>query len=188
MKLPAKDVVSDQPLDFQDVLQLVELMKSTSQFSEFKLRAGNIELELRRGPPPAASNVAAAPHQAQAPMAAPAPAASAVEPAPATPQAATPKPAARPTDRAHDVRQGIGAGDVVKAPMVGTVYLAPEPGEKPFVEVGQPVEAGTQLCIVEVMKLMNSVTAGRKGVVSQILVGDAETVEFGQPLFVITPV
>ncbi len=70
--------------------------------------------------------------------------------------------------------------------MVGTVYLAPEPGAKPFVEVGQAVEAGTQLCIVEVMKLMNAVTAGRNGVVSEILVGDAEPVEFGQPLFVIT--
>jgi acetyl-CoA carboxylase biotin carboxyl carrier protein len=71
--------------------------------------------------------------------------------------------------------------------MVGTVYLAPEPGARPFVEIGQSVEADTQVCIVEVMKLMNSIVAGRKGVVSDILVDDGEAVEYGQPLFVITP-
>lgn len=168
-----------QPFDFQDLLQLVELMKSTSQFSEFKLRAGDIELELRRGP-------AAAPAPAAAPTlpaAVPAPAAlPSGELPPELPHEATARPDARP--RAHVHREGLA---VVKAPMVGTVFLAPEPGARPFVAIGQQVEAGTQVCIVEVMKLMNSVAAGCKGVVSEILVGDGQAVEFGQALFVITP-
>lgn len=175
----------EQPLDFQDVLQLVELMKSSTQFSEFKLRAGTIELELRRGPASAAGpNGPAAPAMPVTPPQPPAQAA-----APAAVREMAPR---VPSTRAASGKVGAAAvrpegAEVTKAPMVGTVYLAPEPGARPFVEVGQAVEAGTQLCIVEVMKLMNAVTAGRKGVVSEILVGDAEPVEFGQPLFVITP-
>jgi acetyl-CoA carboxylase biotin carboxyl carrier protein len=76
---------------------------------------------------------------------------------------------------------------VVKAPMVGTIYHAPEPGAAPFVALGQRVEAGTQLCIIEVMKLMNAVVAESAGTVSEILVGDGEAVGFGQDLYVIAP-
>jgi len=76
---------------------------------------------------------------------------------------------------------------VVTAPMVGTIYHAAEPGAAPFVKVGQQVEAGDQLCIIEVMKLMNAVTAESGGTVSEILVGDGEAVEFGQHLYVIAP-
>lgn len=173
--------MGDRPLDFQDVLQLVELMKSSSQFNEFKLRAGGIELELRRGPPPAAPARGAAPAElAPVPAASPGSAPAALA---APPVAAAPEPA-RPAVKS--AAQRPPGAEVATAPMVGTVYLAPEPGARPFVEVGQAVEVGTQLCIVEVMKLMNAVVAGRKGVVSEILVADAETVEFGQPLFVIT--
>lgn len=166
-----------QPFDFQDLLQLVELMKSTTQFSEFKLRAGDIELELRRGPAGGLAPVTAAASSS------PPPAPAVLPPREQSPaQVIPPPPAAAP--RVHSISEGLG---VVKAPMVGTVYLAPEPGAPPFVTVGQPVEAGTQVCIVEVMKLMNSVTAGCRGVVREILVGDGEAVEFGQALFVITP-
>lgn len=70
--------------------------------------------------------------------------------------------------------------------MVGTVYHAPEPGAKPFVEVGQRVSAGEQLCIIEVMKLMNSIDAETLGVVSEILIADGEAVQYGQELFVIS--
>jgi acetyl-CoA carboxylase biotin carboxyl carrier protein len=76
---------------------------------------------------------------------------------------------------------------VVRAPMVGTIYLAPEPGAASFVKIGQQVAAGDQLCIIEVMKLMNAVTAEQPGTVSDILAGDGEAVEFGQDLFVIAP-
>jgi acetyl-CoA carboxylase biotin carboxyl carrier protein len=69
--------------------------------------------------------------------------------------------------------------------MVGTFYRAPEPGAHPFVEVGQRVEADTVVCIIEVMKLMNSIPAGCAGVVTHILVEDAQPVEYGQVLVVI---
>jgi acetyl-CoA carboxylase biotin carboxyl carrier protein len=164
--------VSTSAFNFQDLLQLVELIKSSAQFSEFKLRANGIELELRRGP----AGSAAAP-------AAPAPVVAVPAPVPAA--APVPPPAAAlPVERA--AAPALVDGQAVTAPMVGTVYLAPEPGAAPFVSVGQRVEADTPVCIVEVMKLMNMIPAGRAGVVRQILVGDAQAVEFGQPMFVIS--
>ena len=69
--------------------------------------------------------------------------------------------------------------------MVGTVYLAPQPGAAPFVSVGQSVAASDLVCIVEVMKLMNAISAGHAGVVSEILVSDGQAVEAAQELFVI---
>jgi acetyl-CoA carboxylase biotin carboxyl carrier protein len=71
--------------------------------------------------------------------------------------------------------------------MVGTFYRAPAPGERPFVEVGQIVEAEATVCIIEVMKLMNSISAAARGVVREILVADAHAVQYGQPLIVIEP-
>ena len=71
--------------------------------------------------------------------------------------------------------------------MVGTFYRAPVPGERPFVETGQVVEAETTVCIIEVMKLMNSIPAAVRGVVREILVADAQAVQYGQPLIVIEP-
>ena len=183
MKFPDGAPVSDRSFDFQDVLQLVELMKATSQFTEFKLRAGSIELELRRGPPGIASHAGTGAAADTGPTLPPRD--------PGTPALASAPPTVDETRRESKSLEASRAHPeghaVVKAPMVGTVYLAPEPGAKPFVEVGQVVKAGTQICIVEVMKLLNSVTAGCDGVVAEILVGDAEAVEFGQALFVIAP-
>ena len=71
--------------------------------------------------------------------------------------------------------------------MVGTFYRAPQPGAPPFVEVGQAVKPDSVVGIIEVMKLMNSITAGVHGTVEQILVGDASQVEAGQPIIVIRP-
>jgi acetyl-CoA carboxylase biotin carboxyl carrier protein len=68
---------------------------------------------------------------------------------------------------------------------VGTFYRTPQPGQPPFVEVGQPVEPDTTVCIIEVMKLMNSIPAGARGVVTEILVGNTEAVEYGEVLMVI---
>jgi acetyl-CoA carboxylase biotin carboxyl carrier protein len=96
-----------------------------------------------------------------------APAASAVAPAPAAPA----DPAKHP-----------GA---VPSPMVGTAYLAPSPGAKPFVDIGQTVKAGDTLLIVEAMKTMNQIPAPRGGTVTQILVEDGQPVEFGEPLMII---
>ena len=74
---------------------------------------------------------------------------------------------------------------VVASPMVGTAYLAPEPGARPFVEVGAVVKTGEPLMIIEAMKTMNQIPAPRPGTVIQILVDDGQPVEYGQPLMII---
>ena len=74
---------------------------------------------------------------------------------------------------------------VVASPMVGTAYLSPEPGARPFVEVGSKVLAGQTLLIVEAMKTMNQIPAPRAGTVKQILIEDGRPVEFGEPLMII---
>jgi acetyl-CoA carboxylase biotin carboxyl carrier protein len=74
---------------------------------------------------------------------------------------------------------------VVPSPMVGTAYLTPEPGGKNFVALGDRVEAGATLLIIEAMKVMNQITAPHGGTVTRILVQNAEPVEFGQPLVII---
>lgn len=76
-------------------------------------------------------------------------------------------------------------GHVVKSPMVGTFYRSASPGTKVFVEVGQSVLAGDTLCIIEAMKILNQIEADISGIITQILVDNAEPVEYGQPLFII---
>ena len=77
---------------------------------------------------------------------------------------------------------------VVRAPNLGTFYRAPKPGAPPYVAVGQKVEAATEVCLIEVMKLFTSVRAGVAGTVREVLAEDAQLVEFDQPLFLIEPV
>ncbi len=74
---------------------------------------------------------------------------------------------------------------VVPSPMVGTAYWAPEPGAKPFVEVGSKVSVGQTLMIIEAMKTMNQIPSPRAGTVTQVLVEDGQPVEFGEPLVII---
>jgi acetyl-CoA carboxylase biotin carboxyl carrier protein len=158
---PGDKDLSATPISFQDVLQLVELVKSSANFSELRIRSGDLEIDVRRGTGgPLAAPIASVPEAV-------APAASAPAPPPSRPAAP---------------RDGMS---VVKAPMVGTIYHAPEPGAAPFVKVGQRVAAGDQLCIIEVMKLMNAVVAEEGGTVMEVLAGDGEAVEFGQDLFAI---
>ncbi|MDF0604688.1 acetyl-CoA carboxylase biotin carboxyl carrier protein [Neisseriaceae bacterium TC5R-5] len=97
--------------------------------------------------------------------------------------AAAPAPAA-----AADPVSTTAANDrqnAMKSPMVGTFYRSPSPGSKSFAEVGQNVNAGDTLCIIEAMKLMNEIEADRSGVIKAILVEDGQPVEFGEPLFMI---
>ena len=77
------------------------------------------------------------------------------------------------------------SGDAVKSPMVGTAFLSPEPGAKPFIAVGDSVKAGDTLLIVEAMKVMNPITAPSGGTVKKIMVADAQPVEFDQPLVIV---
>ncbi len=100
--------------------------------------------------------------------------------APAAPAASVAGPAA--TAAATDFAKHPG---VVPSPMVGTAYWAPEPGAKPFIEVGSRVTAGQTLLIIEAMKTMNQIPSPRAGTVTQILVEDGQPVEFGEPLVII---
>lgn len=77
------------------------------------------------------------------------------------------------------------SGETIKSPMVGTAFLAAEPGAKPFVEVGNSVKAGDTLLIVEAMKVMNPITAPTGGVIKKVLISDGQPVEFDQPLVII---
>ena len=104
------------------------------------------------------------------------------------PAAAAPALSAPPMHGKEDIGAAAAdevSGTTVKSPMVGTAYLSPEPGTKPFIEVGEAVKAGDTLCIVEAMKVMNPITAPEGGVVKKIMVADAQPVEFDQPLVII---
>ncbi|MDY3331805.1 MAG: acetyl-CoA carboxylase biotin carboxyl carrier protein [Pelistega sp.] len=106
--------------------------------------------------------------------------------APAPLAAAAPVAAAAPAPAAATVAaEPVVSGHIVKAPMVGTFYRAPNPSAPPFVEVGASVKEGQSLCIIEAMKLLNEIEADKTGVIKEILVENGEPVEFGQPLFVI---
>ncbi|WP_024509800.1 acetyl-CoA carboxylase biotin carboxyl carrier protein [Bradyrhizobium sp. ARR65] len=102
-----------------------------------------------------------------------------VQPAAAAP---TPAPSVPAAAAAMDLSKHPG---VVPSPMVGTAYWAPEPGAKPFIEVGAKVAQGQTLLIIEAMKTMNQIPSPRAGTVTQILVEDGQPVEFGEPLVII---
>lgn len=98
------------------------------------------------------------------------------------PLPATAAAAAAPTAAAADLSKHPGA---VTSPMVGTAYWAPEPGAKPFIEVGSKVSVGQTLLIIEAMKTMNQIPSPRAGTVTQILIDDGQPVEYGEPLVII---
>ena len=77
------------------------------------------------------------------------------------------------------------SGEVIKSPIVGTIYLSPEPGAKPFVSVGKKIKKGETLLIVEAMKTMNHVPATKEGIVKKICVEDGQPVEFGQTIIIL---
>ena len=143
------------------VRQLAELLDET-RLTEIEVQDGERRIRVaREAAPVAAAPVAALP-------AAPAPA--------ATPVAAAPAPAAAP-DAEHP--------GTVRSPMVGTAYLASEPGAAPFAGIGTQVTAGQTLLIVEAMKVMNPITAPRAGTVKAVMVENGQPVEFDQPLVVV---
>ena len=168
--------MSERELSYADLLQIVNVFESSSEFSELHIKYGDIEVDLRK-------HGAAPEAQSMRPAAAPVPV---TAPPPKEEGSGKAGAAAPPSAPVSGVAFPAGA-HVVKSPMVGTFYCAPEPGGTPFVKVGQRTTAETTVCIIEVMKLMNSIPAGVAGVVTHVLVKDAEAVEFGQALVVIDP-
>jgi acetyl-CoA carboxylase biotin carboxyl carrier protein len=102
-------------------------------------------------------------------------------------QAEAPAPAPHHAPAAASAADWPAESVVVRAPMMGTFYRSPAPGAPPFVSIGQAVEAGTTVCIIEVMKLMNSIPAGVSGVVTHVLAEDTQSVEADAALVVVDP-
>lgn len=145
------------PLDEEALRRLAAILEDTG-LTEIEVEAGDHRMRVAKTP----AAVQAVPAPAATPAAAP---------AAATPVAAPCAPAE--------------TGFPVNSPMVGTAYLAPEPGAKPFVQVGDSVAEGQTLMIIEAMKVMNTLPSPRAGKVARILVQDGEPVEFGEPLLVL---
>lgn len=154
---------------YADLVRIVDVLRSTERFSEFRLKAGDIEIEVKRG--------------RGAPMAVPV--AAPVATAPAAPAAEAPVPAA-PAAGLDPASLPDGL-ELVRSPTMGTFYRAPKPGAPPFVEPGARVATGDTVGLVEVMKLFNSVNAPCAGTVTHVLVADAAVVAEGQPLVAIRP-
>ena len=153
-------------MDQQALRELLEFL-SSSDIQELKLEGDDFRLEVRRNMPTPQAVMLPAP-----------PAAMAAEvPAAAAPAAAPPPAAA------------ASRGDLVevKAPMVGTFYRSPAPGEAPFVEVGSKISNGQAVCILEAMKLMNELEAEISGEVVEILVENGTPVEYNQVLMLVRP-
>lgn len=161
--------LAHEHLTYDDLLRIVELIKSTEHFSEFRLKVGDIEVELRRGARGTSMPVSP-------PVAADRSESTVTKPVERAPPVSPVAPATWPEGSV-----------VIRSPMIGTFYRAPAPGAPPFVELGATVKPDAIVGLIEVMKLMNSITAEVHGTVTQILVGDAAQVEAGQPLIVLTP-
>jgi len=152
------------PIDARLVRKLADILTDTG-LSEIEVEHGGLKIRVAKQLTVQAVHVAAA-----APAAAPAPA----------PASAAPAPAAAPAAEAPR-----RSGEVVKSPMVGTVYMQPSPEAPAFIKVGDTVAAGQTLMIVEAMKTMNPIPAPKGGKIVEVLVEDGQPVEFGEPLVVI---
>ena len=150
-------------VDTDLVRQLAELLNE-SDLSEIEVQDGERRIVVKR-------KLAGSP--------APAPQYHAPAPAPSAPPPSS-APASEPTEVSAANHPGA-----LKSPMVGTAYLSGEPGAKPFVAAGDKVSIGDTLLIVEAMKVMNPITATRAGTVRQVLVVDAQPIEYDQPLMII---
>lgn len=163
-------------MDFADIERILELVRQ-HDLAEFELERDGLKLRVRKaGAPPAfhAAPVPAVPVTAGAPTVAPGAAAAPIAPpAPAAPAAGA------------DAEEESLELAVVKSPIVGTFYRAPEPGAPSFVEVGQRVKKDQVLCIIEAMKLMNEITSEYDGEVVNAYVENGKPVQYGERLFAI---
>ena len=156
-----------EPIDPKLVRKLADILKET-ELTDIEVEQGELKIRVAR-------QLTAAPAvaYAAAPMAAPAPV------------AAAPAPVAAPVEAAPTTESAAkSTKDAIKSPMVGTCYLSPQPGAAPFIKVGDRVKQGQTLLIIEAMKTMNPIPSPREGVVAEVLVNDAQPVEFGEALVV----
>ena len=151
-------------MDLRKLKTLIDLV-SESNISELEIAEADGKVRIVKAAVPAPAPAVAAGHPPATHFA-----------APATPPAAPPETPAEPV---------APTGHVVKSPMVGTFYRSASPGTDAFVEVGSAVKVGEPICVIEAMKIMNEIEADSAGVVREILCGNGEAVEFGQPLFII---
>lgn len=149
-------------IDQAVIRDLANILKDTD-LTEIEVEQDDLRIRVSRN----ITVQAAAPQQYFAPAPAAAPVAAAAAPAAEAPKAAE------------------KSKNAVPSPMVGTAYLAPAPGAKQFVEVGQSVKEGQTVLIIEAMKTMNQIAAPRAGTVTAILISDSQPVEFGEPLIII---
>lgn len=150
-------------MDIRKIKKLIELVEE-SGISELEITEGEESVRIHRGQ---SSNIQYAPMQY----------------APQPQYAAAPTPTATPSPAATTSVEP--SGHIVRSPMVGTFYRSSSPGVKAFAEVGQKVNVGDTLCIIEAMKMMNQIESDKAGIVKEILVDNQEPVEFDQPMFVI---
>jgi acetyl-CoA carboxylase biotin carboxyl carrier protein len=156
-----------QGIDKELIRELANILNDTD-LSEIEVEQDDLRIRVSRAAPAATVYAAAPAAYAPAPAAAPVAAPVAAAPAPA----ASAAPARNPAN-------------TVSSPMVGTVYLSPAPGARPFIEVGATVKEGQTILIVEAMKTMNQIPAPKSGKVVEIIVNDAQPVEYGEALVVI---
>ncbi len=152
-------------MDIKEIKRIIELMKD-NELSEFELAEEGFRITVKRKVNGGEPQVVVAPTSMVLPAAAPAAAAA----------AAAPAPAATPANLVE-----------IKSPMVGTFYRSPSPEAESFAAIGKEIEEESVVCIIEAMKVMNEIKAETKGVIRKILVENATSVEFGQPLFLVEP-
>jgi acetyl-CoA carboxylase biotin carboxyl carrier protein len=157
-------------MDLDEIKKILELMRE-HELAEFELEGESTKLRLRKHSPP---------HWAAPPPASPVP--YVAPPAGAAAPMAPPSAAIVLTPDSEDVDLAI-----VKSPIVGTFYRAPEPGAKPYAEVGQTVRKGQVLCIIEAMKLMNEINAECDGELIKAYVENGQAVQYGERLFAVKP-
>jgi len=152
-------------MDIRKIKKLIELIKETG-VGEIEVKTGDDSVRISRLPGAPSTQATTT-----------------------TPVVTIPAEHSTTKEKAHEESKStveqIPEGHSVKAPMVGTVYLASTPGSKPFVDVGQHVTVGDTLCLIEAMKMFNKIEADKSGVISARLVENGQPVEYDQPLFII---
>lgn len=163
------------PMDIRKIKKLIDLLEA-SGVAEIEIKEGEDSVRITRHPQPGSmpTTIAAQPLW-NAPAYSPAPTAM-----PASPQA----PSAAPLGLLEAAPETI-KGHVLRSPMVGTFYRSASPGSKPFVEIGQQVNAGDPVCIIEAMKMFNQIEADQTGTITRILAENGQPIEYDQPLLVI---